>query len=120
MFETKVVEIGELVEDFKDEGVLVLFGPSAPPELKDISVIHEFPYEPNNVLKTGMTIELGGIEYKVYDVGSEANKNFEELGHLSIYFSEDGSMEILPGAIGVMPDEFPSVSIGEVVRFKTE
>lgn len=120
MFESKVIDVGELVEDFKDEGILVLFGPSAPPELRDISVIHEFSDEPKDVLKKGMFIELGGKEYTVYDVGSEANKNFEELGHLSIYFSDDASKEILPGAVGVTPNEFPFVSVGEVVRFKTE
>lgn len=33
MFSSKIVEIGSLVEEFKQENLLVLFGKDAPPEL---------------------------------------------------------------------------------------
>ncbi|WP_249686522.1 PTS glucitol/sorbitol transporter subunit IIA, partial [Enterococcus casseliflavus] len=34
MYKTTVTEIGELVEAFKEESLLILFGPKATPELR--------------------------------------------------------------------------------------
>ena len=55
-------------------------------------------------------------EYEIKEVGSEANHNFETLGHISIYF-RTGENEVLPGAIVVEPQIFPEFAIGDTIRF---
>lgn len=41
MYKTTITEIGDLVPDFQEERLLILFGPKATPELRSISVIHD-------------------------------------------------------------------------------
>ena len=88
MHTTKIVEVGSLVEEFATEYLMILFGQQIPPELKDICVVHD----------------------------SEANHNFETLGHISIYF-RIGENEVLPGAIVVEPQVFQKFAIGDTIRF---
>lgn len=116
MSESKVVEIGELVPAFKEEMLLILFGPAAPAELKSICVIHEFINQSENVLKPGTKIDVGNQTYTVTQVGDAANKNFDELGHISIYF-RSGENEILPGAIIAEPEIYPTFNQGDTIRF---
>lgn len=113
---SKILNIGEMVPAFEEEMLLVLFGPTATNELKQICVIHEFAEIPDNLLKNGGKMKIGDIEYKITHVGDAANKNFEELGHISIYF-RTGENEVLPGAIIVEPEVFPTFQEGEVINF---
>ncbi|PTQ83965.1 PTS system glucitol/sorbitol-specific IIA component [Trichococcus patagoniensis] len=115
MYSTKVVEIGEMVPAFEEEMLLILFGPSATPELKSICVIHESSGQPDNILQLGTLIEMGGTTYTVTQVGDAANKNFDELGHVSIYF-RSGENEILPGAIIAEPEVYPSMQPGDIIK----
>ncbi|WP_339226639.1 PTS glucitol/sorbitol transporter subunit IIA [Oceanobacillus sp. FSL K6-2867] len=118
MMKTKVLEIGALVPDFKEESLLVLFNETAPLELKDISVIHRFEEQPENALQQGTTLVIGDKEYTIQKVGEEANPNFESLGHVSIYFKDDETEEILPGAVLVTPSDFPELNIGDSIEVK--
>lgn len=114
---TKVLEIGELVSSFEEEMLLVLFGPKATDELKSISVIHEFEQQPEtDSLQVGTKIEIGENVYTITQVGSSANENFEELGHISIYF-KSGTDDLLPGAVLAEPEVFPTIEQGDVIKF---
>lgn len=114
---TNIKEIGSMVKEFESSMLVILFGTEAPDELREISVIHEPDEEvTEKLLKPGQKIHFGGIEYTVEDVGTEANKNFSSLGHLSIYFTE--SQDLLPGAIQVSPSVFPEINIGDTIVFE--
>lgn len=115
MYSTKVVEIGEMVPAFEEEMLLILFGPTATNELKPICVVHESDDTPENILEVGTKIEMAGTTYTVTKVGDAANKNFDELGHVSIYF-RSGENEILPGAIIAEPEVYPSLQPGDVIK----
>lgn len=117
MAKSIITEIGSIVPEFKEEKVIILFGPMATLDLREICVIHEFHKKPNQTLVEGKEFTLGKHKYTIKQVGSEANKNFEELGHISIYFkqSDDG---ILPGAIEVEPAVFPDLNIGDDICFE--
>lgn len=117
MFKSKVQEVGELVKDFAEESLLVLFGVDAPPELRDISVIHKPESNDVSVFQEGSTISIGEEDYQIQKVGSEALSNLESLGHLSIYFSDE-NIDILPGAILVKPGNFPQVNVGDYIQSK--
>ncbi|MDA9461442.1 PTS system, glucitol, sorbitol-specific IIA component [Enterococcus mundtii 3F] len=118
MHKTKITEIGHIVEDFAEEFLLVLFGPEAPPELRDICVIHENVSKPENVLRKNGTLTIGQNKYRILEVGSEANANYESLGHISIYFRETENNEILPGAILVEPKVFPTLGLGDEITIE--
>jgi PTS system glucitol/sorbitol-specific IIA component len=116
MITTKIYEIGSMVPAFKEEQLLILFGPEATAELKDICVIHEFESKPKDSLKVGTRFNIGNQDYTITFVGNAANKNFEELGHISIYF-RTGENEVLPGAIIAEPEVFPDFEVGDVITF---
>lgn len=117
MIESKIIEIGSIVSEFKEEDLLILFGSGAPPELRDISVIHEMQQEPHQSIVQGGTVKIGQQVYTIEKVGHMANKNFEELGHLSIYFKDHPSQELLPGAILVSPGVYPDFKVNDVIEF---
>lgn len=116
MTQSKIIEIGPLVPAFEEEKIVILFGPTATNELREISVIHEFEQTPNNAIQKGNKLTFSTQEYIIEEVGSEANKNLEELGHISIYF-RSGENEVLPGAIIVSPEIFPTLTIGDNIQF---
>ncbi|MDT2597540.1 PTS glucitol/sorbitol transporter subunit IIA [Enterococcus dongliensis] len=116
MVKTKITEIGSMVPAFEEERLIILFGPKATPELRDISVIHEVEEQPNDSISIGGKLKIGNKEYTIEEVGSQANSNFDELGHISIYFRNEVG-EILPGAIIVSPGEFPSFEVGDEIEF---
>jgi len=115
LYKSTVKEIGELVEAFEEEMLLILFGPAATEELKSICVLHETIEQQENVLQPGVKLQLGEATYTIKKVGSAANQNFNELGHISIYF-RDGENEILPGAILVEPGAYPKLTVGDIIR----
>lgn len=117
MYKTKIIEIGEIVQDFKEERLLILFGPKATPELRLISVIHDHDDNKKHVINENGKLIIGTSEYTITKVGSAANDNFDELGHVSIYF-RDGENEVLPGAIVVKPNEWPDFRTGDQIVFK--
>lgn len=117
MTQSTVQEIGVLVPSFQEDKIVILFGPSAPAELREISVIHEFDELGEEPLKVGGILTFDDEEFKVTAVGSLANQNFKELGHISIYF-QDPEGEVLPGAIFASPSRFPAIKEGTIISFK--
>lgn len=113
MYKTKVLEIGDLVKDFEPEQMMVLFGITATPELKEMSVVHDGENNDKSPLRVGGDLTLGNKKYKIIKVGNEANKNLDDLGHIAIYFRDEE--QILPGAIEVEPYEFPQLSVGDEI-----
>ncbi|PZF88071.1 PTS sorbitol transporter subunit IIA [Listeria ivanovii] len=116
MIQSNIIEIGPLVPAFEEEKIVILFGPTATNELHEISVIHELEELPNNAIQKGNRLIIGRQEYIIEEVGTEANKNLEELGHISIYF-RSGQNKVLPGAIVVSPEIFPTLAVGDTIQF---
>lgn len=114
MTKSVVQEIGGLVPTFKEEKIVILFGPQAPKELRELAVIHEFEILTVEPLKEGGTIQFGEESFTITALGSLANKNFQELGHISIYFQEPAG-EILPGSVFAAPYQFPTLTEGTVI-----
>lgn len=117
MYQSIAKEIGPLVESFKAENLVILFGPSAPNELKEVSVIHEEKQTMEIPLKEGGKFSVDDQVYTIDRVGSQANDNLKELGHISVYFSEPDE-GILPGAILVSPSSVPTFKEGSIITFE--
>lgn len=89
--------IGPLVSEFVDSNILVLFGESAPEELREFAVIHDG----NSLVEpvaVNDSISIGENTYKVLAVGDVANTNLANLGHLVLKFNGNSEVE-MPGDV---------------------
>jgi glucitol/sorbitol PTS system EIIA component len=114
-----VSSIGPMALDFVEDKVLILFGPQAPAELKEVAIIHEFENEAQEPVVVGQRLLIDDQVYHVLTLGTEANHNLLELGHISIYFTEPPA-EILPGSVYVSPFNFPKIAVGSKIQFLGE
>jgi len=110
-FTTEITQIGEMVEEFLKEKLLIVFDDNAPPGLAEIAVLHtkkEFIRE----VKAGDTVRFGDVFYEVTAVGHEANKTLESMGHCSFCFTGEDQAK-LPGQIELKGQGIPAVTIGD-------
>jgi glucitol/sorbitol PTS system EIIA component len=118
MYKSIVKEIGALALSFEEEKIVILFGPQAPQELKEVAVIHEFEEDSSEEpIKEGGILQIDDQQFTITAVGSAANNNLKELGHISIYFS-DPAEQVLPGAVFASPYVLPKFKDGSVIEFK--
>ncbi len=114
IFDTKVKTIGKDAELFKNEDTLILFGNSAPEELKDYCysidvnpILGEI--QPNQVFK------FDNQEYTITAVGSEAPVTLKGLGHCTIRFNGSENAE-MPGTIYVERKPMPDIQVGTKIQ----
>lgn len=114
VYETEIVEIGDNVGEFLDEGVLVLFGRDAPAELREYAIIHE-PVHANGPVESGCIVLIDDERLEVLAVGHAANDNLQELGHLVL--KRNGQTEPpLPGDVCCDEGDLPLLVPGTVLR----
>lgn len=118
MYTIKVIEIGSYVEELLNEKMMVLFGPTAPVELRDICVVHDGVPVDGDVLTRGGAITIGNQKYVIEEFGEAANENMGGLGHLTIVF--DATKELLPGSVLVSPEMLPVVEVGTDISFESQ
>lgn len=113
LYKTKVINIGNEAEMFREEGMIILFGENAPESLSDYC--YNIKVEPvAGEIEAGMELSIGSEKYSVTAVGSVVRKNLSELGHITIKF--DGSKEAdLPGTLYVEDKALPEITIGEEI-----
>lgn len=117
MIQSQIIEIGDMAF-FEDYRILILFNETAPPALKEVSIIHRFQSEPpQSLLAKGSTIIFNDQEYVVEKLGELANQTLHDLGHASLYFGLDDSTELLPGAILLHPYRLPELRVGDTIKF---
>lgn len=111
VYATTVTEVGELVADFREQGVLVFFGENAPEELHEFSILHR-PEVAKRAPQAGDQIRLSNKDYVVLAVGSVASDNLLNLGHLDLKANGLAAAE-LPGDVNVEIKELPLVQVGD-------
>lgn len=117
IYENKVKAQGDLVEEFGSE-MIIFFGDNAPDTLRDYCHLIDIK-KVDGEIKVGDYFEVDGSRAKVLAVGEEAQRNLENLGHLTVNLS--GSVEdLLPGAIVCENVEINKVEIGSVIKIVEE
>ena len=106
-YKSKIMKYGEFAEEFFDAGVMVFFGQQAPEELQEYSIIHEHRSQPTEELRPGDIITINNKPIKVLAVGSVANENFKNLGHLVIKFNDSDTVE-MEGDVNVSKQPLPT------------
>jgi PTS system glucitol/sorbitol-specific IIA component len=114
LYKSTVTEIGELVPTFLAEGMLVFFGESAPEELKTFCIIHKVQHQEGQI-KDGDTVSIDGCEFEILSVGSVANYNLYNLGHLNLK-ANGNTVADLPGDVSIAAVPLPEVSIGTKIE----
>lgn len=112
-----IITIGDLAY-LDDYNMLILFNESAPDELKEVSIIHTFKNEPQQqMLQIGSKILFNEIEYVVEEIGTKANENLFQLGHVSLYFGLEEGTDLMPGSVLLSPYVKPEVKAGDTITF---
>lgn len=115
-YSATVTAIGPLTGEFVEAGILVLFGASAPEELRDFALIHDGE-ELAAPLGAGDAVWVDANCYRVLAVGDVANENLKNLGHLVLKFNGQTEPE-LPGDVCVELQPLPPVTVGTVLRIE--
>src|SRR5262245_33749604 len=99
LLRTRVTEIGPEVADLAEGGVLILFAEGSPPELAEVSVLHQAEIGPGGDAPTaGASIAIGGVTAAITAVGPSAWAKVREIGHVVINFNGASQAE-RPGEI---------------------
>lgn len=113
-YETTVLSIGSMVEQFLGMKMLIIFGEGAPTELHDICVIHR-PEIRTGGVRAGDVFVVNGTEFPVLAVGDVADENLRALGHVS--FKANGLHTApLPGDICLEEIDIPLPKIGSRIQ----
>ena len=98
IYRTEIKEIGAEVEAFIEEKYLILFEAGAPPELAEMSVLHDCSHMRDEPPVAGDVLTIGDREIRITAVGEKAWKNIRDLGHAVFVFN--GAREVeMPGQI---------------------
>lgn len=115
VYKTTVTAVGELVSDFREQGILVFFGDGAPAELHEFSILHKVEIserapEVGDVIR--INSESFSEEFKVLAVGSVASDNLLNLGHLDLKANGLNEAE-LPGDVNIEARPLPIIKVGD-------
>ena len=114
VYSTTVTAVGELVSDFRDQGILVFFGEGAPEELHDFSILHKVEIS-ERAPKPGDLIRINDDEFNILAVGSVVSDNLLNLGHLDLKANGLTEPE-LPGDTNVEARTLPMINIGDKIE----
>ena len=118
IFQTEVIDLGEQVDAFFEEGMFVLFGENVPDTLKDFCYFINSK-DVDGTIKQGDRLIIDGSEFLITAVGDIAQSNLEALGHLTVVFS--GAKEAgLPGSICVEARPMPNLVEGSKISIEEE
>ena len=99
LLRTRVTSIGPEVADLAEGGVIILFADGSPPELAEVSVLHQTEQGPSDDAPgKGASITLGPVSATITAVGSTAWSKVREMGHVVISFNGAAEAE-RPGEI---------------------
>lgn len=115
IYENIITDIGNLSEELGGDFV-ILFGENAPSTLKDYCYIVEVK-KAQSEIRIGDSFFFDDDEFKIIAIGDIAQRNLEELGHVTINFKGDETI-LLPGTIIVSEKERPCINVGTKIIIK--
>lgn len=114
-YETKVIKLGPITQDFIDEGMLIFFQINVPDELAKIAILHAHDKLHQKVV-AGDKLIIDGQPLTILCVGEVANENLANLGHFVVKFNGLTQPE-MPGDISVPSDvPIPPIAPGTIIK----
>ncbi len=106
-FEAVIQGVGGEVPEFLAGRTLIFFGPEAPPELREVSVLlFTVTMDSSTILVPGNNIHIGNSTLRIMQTGNVAEDNLRTLTHLVLV---PHGQDILPGQVAV-EGEWPAES----------
>ncbi len=87
LFRTTITAIGAEAGELIEAGVLILFQNGAPPELAEVSVLHDNASRIGRVPVGGDIVRIGAAEFRITAVGETAWQKVADIGHVVFGFS---------------------------------
>ena len=106
IYQTIVKDCGCDVGAFDKKNFLIAFGHKTLVTLKDFCYFIDVTPLKKKIW-AGDILKIGDQEYEILRIGEIASDNLAALGHITIFFTEEG--ECLPGSIRVKGKEFPKI-----------
>ena len=119
LYRTTIREIGPEAPDLLEGGMLILFEVGAPPELAEVSVLHQPDAAPSGAPAVGDRMSIGAASFAITAVGETAWKKVTDMGHVVLNFN-GGSGQGRPGEIaldGAGADLAAAVMPGAIITF---
>lgn len=116
LYESKIIELGTLVDEMSQLDMVILFSKDAPIELRDYCIIHSNDQLLKD-LKVNQRIYLGKNEYTISAIGNTALQQWQELGHVTLRFDGKSSAQ-LPGTIHLKEKLKGLPVVGEFITVK--
>ena len=91
-------DVGVEAYDLIDQGIVILFALGAPPELAEVSIMHEATGEADRSPIGGDTLRIDQTGFQITAVGETAWEKVREMGHVVFCFNGAGVTE-RPGEI---------------------
>lgn len=114
IYSTVVTELGESVNEFLDQGMLIMFKENAPQELAEFCILHS-ENDLREDVQPGDVLTIGENSFRITAVGDAVNENLANLGHITLNF--DGAEEAeLPGTLSLEEKEINAVKIGDTIK----
>ena len=115
-YNVKISSIGDMALDFLTEDMLIIFNNNAPPELAEISVLHEIGKLEEFVV-VGDKMTICDQQFTVMAVGDEANHTLKSMGHCSLKFDGADTPQ-LPGTIHLKGENNPIIIVGKNITIE--
>jgi len=114
-YQTTILSAGDYAKDSLHDDMVILFGPSAPDAVKEYCFIHSGS-SLYGLIDHNTTLLIGDLGFVVKAVGSVANQNLAELGHVTLKFDGQRTPE-LPGTIHLLGPKLEVLQHGDVLMF---
>ncbi len=103
LYRTTIRDVGVEAPDLLDQGILILFAAGAPPELAEVSVLHDVDAAAAAAAPApGDAVRIGDDRFRITAVGDTAWQKVSEIGHVVFSFNGAAVAE-RPGEICVEP-----------------
>lgn len=115
IYQTTITHIGDNAADALSDNMLITFREGAPADIAEFCFIHNHGAL-NGALLPGAQFELGEQHYPVTAVGSVAEQNLRELGHITLRFDGQTQAEY-PGTVHVAGPVPDTIVPGCILKF---
>ncbi|MCG8479234.1 MAG: PTS glucitol/sorbitol transporter subunit IIA [Spirochaetales bacterium] len=114
-YSARVTAVGEYAAEFIAEGVLVFFSETAPDELQEHAIVHDRTAPQTTDIGPADVVRIGASRFPILAVGSVANENLRNLGHLVLKFNGSDEAE-MQGDVNVPEEAIPDIVPGTEIE----
>ncbi|EHL76606.1 PTS system, glucitol/sorbitol-specific IIA component [Bacillus smithii 7_3_47FAA] len=118
IYENTIKSVGPMAKEFFSEKMLILFGDSAPDELKDYCFVIDV-VEVKEEIQAGDVLYIDDEKFTITSVGDVVCQNLSRLGHITLKFDGSTNPQLL-GTLHLEQKELPKIEAGTKLKIMKE